>query len=556
MKVKLLIFLSLFSIFSINAQEDAWVYFVDKPNGANQIAAPLTILTQRALDRRTKQSIPLDIKDAPLEANYVAAVANATGITVLARSKWLNALHIQGSKTDIDNLIDLEFPIGTKIVSSIEFADRSIADTKNRIAKTQKVSKWDKIGKIKALPNYGNATNQIEILNGNVLHENNFTGEDMYIAVMDGGFPGVKTYEAFSNVYNSGRILGGYDFVNRNDEYDAGISHGMSVLSTMAGFLESDGEGTSTIDYIGTAPDASYYLFITEDGNNEVRLEESLWVEATERADSLGVDVINTSLGYSIFFDNIDHNYEYSDMDGQTTFISRGAEVAFSRGMILVTSAGNEGNDSSWPYINAPADAENTLTIGAVDSSGTIAGFSSYGPTSDFRVKPDVCSQGLGSYVVNGSTSVGSGSGTSYASPIMAGAVACLWQAFPTKTNAEIVQLIKESAHLYNNPNNHEGYGIPDFESIYNKVLSVPNEELVKQFTVYPNPVKDQLFIKFPNNYEEVKVTVYNVLGKMQLQQVVKKESPSLNIAHFSKGLYMVSLSNGDVKTSFKIFKN
>ena len=275
----------------------------------------------------------------------------------------------------------------------------------------------------------------------------------MHIAVIDAGFPGVNTLSAFSRIRTNNKILGGYDFVNRNINFYTGDSHGTSVLSTIAGFVADQ--------FVGTAPDASFYLFITEDNTKETPLEESLWVEAAERADSLGVDIINTSLGYYTF-DNPKHDYTYADMNGNKTFISRGAEIGFSRGMILVNAAGNEGA-VAWKYIIAPADAKSVLAVGAVNASKVIASFSSFGPTADDRVKPDVLAHGQDVFVINAAGNIATSNGTSFASPVMAGVVACFWQKNPTKTNKEIIQIIKESAHLYNNPSPQYGYGIPKF---------------------------------------------------------------------------------------------
>ncbi|MFK5959352.1 MAG: S8 family serine peptidase [Lutibacter sp.] len=461
MKKKLLIFLLIFSLTKSFAQvEDAWVYFNDKPSETTFTNSPLTMLTQRALDRRTRYNIALDIKDIPVEANYVLQVKNSAGITIKARSKWLNALHIQGIKADIDNLLNLNF------VNSVYYANKSL-NTGGKSLKNKKVIQTNKTLDIVTDYNYGNGANQIEMLSGEVLHQNNFTGQGMQIAIIDAGFPNVDNYSAFQRIRDNNQILGGYDFVNRNDNFYTGFYHGMAVLSTIGGYLDNE--------FIGTAPDAEFYLFISEDTDNETPLEESLWVEAAERADSLGVDVINTSLGYTTF-DNSNYNYGYADMDGQTTFISRGAEIAFSRGMIIVNSAGNEGN-SAWHYISAPADAASVLSIGAVDASGIIASFSSYGPTSDGRIKPDVCAQGANVYIINSSGNVATSNGTSFSSPVLAGVVTCLWQAFPNKSNAEIVQLIKESSHLYASPTAQEGYGIPNFETVYN-LLSIDMNDL------------------------------------------------------------------------------
>ena len=440
--------------------EDAWVYFNDKPSETTYTNSPLTMLTQRALDRRTRYNIVIDFKDVPVEATYVSQVKNSTGITIKARSKWLNALHIQGTKTDIDNLFNLSF------VNSIDYANKSL-NAVGKSSKNKKVIKTNKTLDIVTDYNYGNGANQIEMLSGEVLHQNNFTGEGMQIAVIDAGFPNVDTFPAFKRIRDNNQILGGYDFVNRNDNFYTGYYHGMAVLSTIAGYLDNQ--------FIGTAPDADFYLFISEDADNETPLEESLWVEAAERADSLGVDVINTSLGYTTF-DNSNYDYEYADMDGETTFISRGAEIASSRGMIVVNSAGNEGN-SAWNYISAPADAASVLSIGAVNASGVIASFSSYGPTSDGRIKPDVCAQGASVYIINTSGNIATSNGTSFSSPVLTGVITCLWQAFPEKTNAEIIQFVKESSHLYTSPSSQEGYGIPNFQTVYN-LLSISSEDL------------------------------------------------------------------------------
>jgi len=462
MKVKFL-FICIVLIIQQNfsQEKDAWVFFKDKPSEDTFLSAPLTMLSQRSIDRRIRYSINLDSKDVPIENSYYTQIENTTGITIQSKSKWLNALHVKGSQIAISGLSEFSF------VQKIEWADKSILSSKE-----SKVSSKTDYGnkKLEVFTDfdYGTSANQIEMLKGDVLHENNFTGEGMYIAILDGGFESVDSNIAFSRLHTNNQILGGYNFVERNDNFYSRHSHGTSVLSTMGGYVEGS--------LVGTAPDASFYLFITEDISQEVPLEESLWVEAAEKADSLGVDVINTSLGYSSFFDNVNHNYPYEAMDGKTTFISRGASIAFERGMFLVNSAGNEGNDP-WRYINAPADVDNVLTVGAVNAAGTIAAFSSFGPTSDGRVKPDVSAQGLGTVLVNSGGNIATGNGTSFSSPVMAGVVACLWQAFPDKSNLELLDLIRASGHLYPNFTEQMGYGIPNFQTIYN-LLSVDESDL------------------------------------------------------------------------------
>jgi subtilisin family serine protease len=538
-KTKLLLtFLFLFSLNNLWAQvEDAWVYFKDKPSQTEFMEAPLTMLSQRALDRRTRYNIALDLNDVPAEASYIIQIKNATGITVKAKSKWLNALHIQGTQTDINNISSLNF------VSKVEYANKSLNPSGKNEKQQKRVRKKIKLN-FKTYFNYGNATNQIQMLKGNVLHQNNFTGEGMQIAIIDAGFPNVDNFAAFKRIRDNNQILGGYDFVNRNENFYTGYHHGMSVLSTIAGYVDNQ--------FVGTAPDAKFYLFISEDNVNETPLEESLWVEAAEKADSLGVDVINTSLGYTTF-DNSDYNYTYADMDGKTTFISRGAEIAFSRGMIVVNSAGNEGDDP-WHYISAPADAVSVLSIGAVNASGNIANFSSYGPTADNRVKPDVCAQGAGVYIINSSGGITTSNGTSFSSPVLTGVVACLWQAFPDKNNAEIIQLVKESAHLYDNPTAQEGYGIPNFESVFN-LLNVEETEEILEVVAFPNPSENKLKFKFPNQVTEMELVVFNVLGMWLSSEKITKTDPVKDISNLAQGLYFMQLKFDDKVKMIKILK-
>lgn len=427
--------------------EIAWVFFKDKPSKATYLANPSLMLSQRSIQRRTRQNILLDDNDVPIEKTYYNEVKNRAGIKIMAKSKWLNALHIEGTKTNINKLKQLSF------VAKIEFADKSLNAT-DRVAPAKRLHHPEnKFGSISTDYSYGNGSNQIEMLGGEALHQQNFTGTGMIIAVIDGGFPGVDTFIAFKRLRDQNKILGGYNYVTRSSNFYTGISHGTAVLSTIASYVDNQ--------FIGTAPDASFYLFITEDGTKETPLEESLWVEAAEKADSLGVDIINTSLGY-FTFDNPKYDYSYADMNGSKTFISRGAEIGFSRGMIIVNAAGNEGAEP-WKYIIAPADAKSVLAVGAVDAAKIIATFSSFGPTADGRVKPDVLAQGLNAFVINADGQIAPSSGTSFASPIMTGVIACYWQKNYTKKNTEIIQMIKESAHLYHNPSPQYGYGIPKF---------------------------------------------------------------------------------------------
>ncbi len=469
--------------------EDAWVYFKDKPNSENYLSNPLTMLTQRAIDRRTAQNIAIDITDVPIFQSYINQITISTGITVKAKSKWLNCLHVRGLQTDINLLKLLSF------VEYIDFANHALNAAKIASVKKLKNSPINKTVATAVNYDYGNSANQIQMLNGHLLHQLNYTGSGKVIAVLDAGFPNVNTAQPFQRLINNGLILGGYDYVNKNSNFYTGNSHGTLVLSLMGGF--ADGQ------LVGTAPDASYYLFITEDAvssfpYSENPVEESNWVEAAEEADRLGVDIITSSLGY-FGYDNPNYSYTYSDMTGNLAFASRGANIAFNKGIVVVASAGNEGQ-STEPHIGVPAEATNVLAIGAVNPDKTYADFSSIGPSYDQRVKPDVVAQGQNPYFSDTSGNITNGnSGTSFSCPITAGMIACLWQALPTKTNQQIKQLIIQSADKYSSPTNQLGYGIPDFNLALSNGLSTISFSKA-DLIIYPNPTKDTIKVNFPEN--------------------------------------------------------
>ena len=536
---KIYLFLFLVSSFVGFSQEDAWVYFKDKPGAQTYLDNPLTILSQRALDRRSNQGIALDSKDVPIYQPYIDQVATATGITVKAKSKWFNCVHVRGLQADITALTSLYF------VEKVEFANRSVSVSKISATKQDKTRPVNKTLQTNTTFNYGNSANQIQMLNGHLLHQSNYTGSGKIIAVMDGGFPGVNTAPTFARLRDNNQILGGYDYVNRNADFYTGISHGTSVLSLMGGFVDNA--------LVGTAPDASYYLFITEDGPNESPLEMSNWVEAAEEADRLGVDIINTSLGYTTF-DNSNYNFAYNDMNGTTTFISKGLDVAFSRGMVCVVSAGNDGNDA-WHYISAPADAANALTIGAVKADETYATFSSQGPTFDGRIKPDVTAQGQNPYVSDATGSItNSGSGTSYSGPIVAGMVACLWQALPAKTNQQIKQLITQSADRYAAPTVEYGYGIPDFGLALTNGLSV-DTFLKNDFVVYPNPANDSISVTLSEGFTSGNIVLYTLLGQKVLEEKITKQSSNISIKSLEIGTYLYKIESNGFSKSGKVVK-
>jgi len=545
MKNKLLIIL-LFVSNCFFAQEDAWIYFNAKPNSAAFFSDPLSELTQRSLTRRTTQNIALDSKDAPIHQPYVDQVEAATGITVLAKSKWLNMVHVRGSQTDIAALLGLSF------VDHIQYANHSLnpggklAPVSNQIAK---INKWQDTNNTQVNYNYGNSATQVQMLNCHILHQNNYTGNGKVVAILDAGFPGVNTAAPFQSLRTRGLILGGYDFVNNSTSFYTGNSHGTNVLSTM---------GANATNLVGTSPDAGYYLFITEDVATETPLELSNWVEAAEEADRLGVDVINSSLGY-FGFDNAAYSYTHAKMNGQTSVASRAVDIAFEKGMICVISAGNEGG-SSEPHVGTPADALRAVTIGSVTNAEIKSGFSSIGPTGDGRMKPDLMAMGSSSVISNTSGTITTSSGTSFSSPILAGAITSFWSAFPSKTNAEIVQFVKASADRYAAsvvvPNNNYGYGIPDFQLAMNAALSTTQFESNQTVKIYPNPVNSEITISITDEFIGASFELYNQLGQNVLKTSISNLLEHVNVVNLTSGVYFYSISNTNKSLQGKLIKN
>ena len=549
MKKFSLLVLVFVSTFSFAQTEDALVYLEAKDPAvvSAALANPLTIITQAAIDRKNTHGTVIDARDVPLNEIQKAAIEAATGITVLAKSKWLNTVYVRGTENNINALLNLSF------VVDVEFADKSLNRPTGGTQFTK--DKFEIENQSRPVYNYGSATNQTEMINMDYLHENGYTGENVLVAFMDNGYPGVLTNPAYTNLRNEGRLKGYYDFVDRVENSDGTGSHGASTFSDAAGFLEDSNPNRA---FVGTAPSASYYLFITEDGGSETPAEEAYWVEALERADSLGVYVTNTSLGYQDYDDyNPAYSHTYEDLDGQTTIAARGSNAGFDKGMINVTSAGNDGRPGSFGYVATPADAPGSFTIGSVTSVGSPSDFSSYGPTVDGRIKPDVVAQGSNSAVIDQFGNITTSSGTSFSSPITAGAVASLWGAVPTLTNDVVMQAIRESADKYNNPTDKLGYGIPDFGEALNSLLTVGIEEqmLENNFALYPNPVTTQINISFPKSAENAEFALYNVLGEKILQSRISTMKNSIDVSGLSSGMYIASITSNNKTTSYKIIK-
>ena len=552
---KLLLFLFIItSLSSFSQVEDAWVFLKDKPKSSTFLSNPLTMLSQRALDRRSENFVPLDEKDVPVDEDYLDDLKADANLTVLGKSKWLNAVHIQAEIDDINTLV-----AQYSFINNIEFANKSLNNSGKKRIKSIVSNHQNKFKVAKTDFNYGDADNQIKMLKGNYLHQEGLTGEGQIIAIIDAGFPNVNTLSAFQRIRDNNQILGGYNFADRNENFYSRDSHGTHVLSSIAGYIENE--------FVGTAPDAKFYLFISEIAETETVLEETLWVEAAERADSLGVNVINTSLGYTTY-DNANHSHTYEDMDGKTTFISRGAEIGASRGLLLINAAGNEGS-KTWKYIGAPADAASVITVGAVDYLGNITSFSSFGPSSDGRIKPEILGQGQNPALINYATGeiMTSSSGTSFSSPIMAGLIACLNQnrSFVlrssaknrTNYNSNLIESVFKSADRFNNPTEQHGYGIPNFENALNFYISTGSIEdaILSKLEIYPNPIND--FFQFSSNidvFTDFKFQIYTVLGKKILEKENFK-SRFIDISTLKTGIYLLKVQKGNNQKILKLIK-
>ena len=449
------------------------IEFTNKSNNSYSLDAPEIFLSGEALSRRQKQGISLSDNDLPVTPAYIDSV-RATGATILTVSKWFNAVTIKATDDSV-----------LRKIGKLTFIKKKPA---LRILSTanHKTGVTGGIQEMTADPeyDYGVSGWQTIIHNGQLLHNQGYTGHGMTIAVIDAGFYHVDQLEAFSALWENGQILGTHDFVIAGSNVFNGHSHGMVVLSIIGGNLPGE--------LIGTAPDADFWLLRSEDTGSEFLIEEDNWTAAAEFADSAGADIINSSLGYSEF-DDPAMNHTYGDMDGNTSRISRAADIAASKGILVVVSAGNQGA-KNWHYISAPADADSVLAIGAVDANGTIADFSSRGPSSDLRIKPDAVAIGKGTWMADFVSGIRQGNGTSLSAPVITGLSACLWQSVPGASAMEVLAAIKESSDRFTQPDDDYGYGIPDF-SLAHVLLKkqVSGSPAGLNIIAFPNPFRSEL---------------------------------------------------------------
>ncbi len=540
---------ALFLIFSslVSAQlapGKYWISFTDKENSPYSLDAPEEYLSSRAIERRANQDIEIQITDLPVNPDYINQVLALGEMQLLFSSKWFNSIAVAPEdSTVLEQVAQLPFVSDIRSVQSLgheEVPQRTEASIHHR-----------------DFEEYGISLHQISMLNGHLLHDAGFTGAGLRIGLMDGGFAGANEMEAFQPLIADGRLIGTWDFVDQQEDVFHSSTHGTLVWSAMASMWPDS--------IIGSAPEAEYMLFRTENVASEYQLEEVNWIAAAEMADSSGVDVLNTSLGYTTFDDSL-QSYTYEDMDGQTTWISRAGNIAARKGMLVVNSAGNSGA-APWHYIGAPADADSVLAIGAVAADSAVVAFSSRGPSFDGRVKPNVCAQGSQTVMANANNTVIKGNGTSFSSPVLAGLAACLWQTNPSAGNMQVFAAIEQSAHLYDNPNDSLGYGLPNFflaQSILDDMVTGTTniEQSGLQVKAFPNPFNKQLRLLIKDTEGgTITCEVYDVRGRMvgaEQYNIAPGQSwidMSGTFAGLKNGIYLIRIHLNGKSESIKVQK-
>ncbi|TXK47660.1 S8 family serine peptidase [Pontibacter qinzhouensis] len=523
------------------------IYFTDKADSPFSIDRPEAFLSEKALKRRSNQQLPVTARDLPVNPAYIAAVQQLD-VPVWYSTKWFNGVVVACTDEQLTKIQALPF------VKNSQSLNREKAGQATK--KSGELSAFKVTGSPEAEQEqdenekelYGLGFHQADMIGAVNLHKDGNKGENMTIAVLDAGFPGVNTAAAFEHLYTNNQITATFDFVAKQANVYHASSHGTFVLSTIAAYLPNR--------FVGTAYKANFLLLRTEDAASEHNIEEINWLLAAEFADSAGADIINSSLGYTTFHAP-SVSYTYQDMDGNTTLVARAADFAAATGMLVVVSAGNDG-DKQWRYIASPADADSVLTVGAVDSLGVQAPFSSVGPTSDGRIKPDVVGLGWNAYFLNTAGNIVRGNGTSFSGPIVAGMAACLWQANSSLTNMALMQLLRQSGSNASTPDNNIGYGLPSYSRTTNAPLGKNTDKQV----LVSNPVgQHDIILSFGNAWyqQEVQVQVYDVTGKLLYKQQVfadqQKQVLGLQPQQLKQGLYICRLSSPKNRSTVRFLK-
>lgn len=535
-------FLSLISGI-VQSQNPRYLVRLKDKNPANNpysLENPGEFLSLKAIERREKQNISYDSLDLPIAPVYIDSLLS-TGIKIQNKSKWFNSVVAEMDSSRIEELKKFSF------VEEIIFLapPKQFSESKDNSG----TQSYDQAKFAEHLLShgdsiyYGISANQIKLAHGHVLHENGYKGEGISIAVLDGGFNKVDKLPAFDSLWTNGRILGTRNFEDRENGVFRDHYHGTYVLSILGANLPDK--------LYGSAPEADYWLLRTEVTSSEYLVEEYNWIAAAEFADSAGADIINSSLGYSEF-DDSSQNHTYEELDGQTTPISKAAQIAANRGILVVVSAGNLGN-SPWNYISAPADAYDILTVGATNQYGDYVSFSSKGPSSDGRIKPEVSAQGQGTFFQSGDSSIVAGSGTSFSAPIISGLAACLWQKNNESDYLEIRETIIRNSSQFDSPDTLLGFGIPDFASAAGiEYMSANSQQKITQGEpkVYPNPFRNSFTISFSNfskDIDSINIKIVNITGSVICKKsiVSPAEGHNVNIDELKKsppGIYFVEV--------------
>ncbi|MEM1137701.1 MAG: S8 family serine peptidase [Bacteroidota bacterium] len=524
------------------------IFFKDKVGTSFNLSEPQAFLSEKAIQRRTKQNISINERDLPVSEVYLDSIS-ALGGEIIYTTKWLNGALIEANNGDILSTIkDLSF------IKELDFNLGALSpNTYNEDFNSMPELFSKQMQDEGHILDYGNSFNQLDMLGITTMHREGYTGKGVTIAVVDGGFSNVQNISAFDSLMLKGQLLATYDFVDREEAVFDDDDHGTNVLSVIGAY--------SPGNLIGAAYDADFVLLRSEDVPIESRLEEFYWLLAAEFADSIGVDILNTSLGYSVFFDDPLENYSKNDLDGNAALITRAADFAAATGMLIVVSAGNEGNDP-WGTISPPADGDSVLTVGGVTALEQYAGFSSVGPSFDGRIKPDVAAQGTSVVISRSNGSFTVANGTSFSAPLITGLAAGVWQAFPNLTNMQLIDTLKTIASQRNSPDNELGYGIPDFSKLRGSVTGLEKVNALN-LQVYPMPFQDSFNILFPEqlNEQKVLVEIYDLTGKI----LFEKEKDILNnviglqyreITFLPKGVLLLKISSKSGNAHQTLIKN
>ncbi|MFW5793228.1 MAG: S8 family serine peptidase [Bacteroidota bacterium] len=542
-----------------------WVSFLDKEYSPYSLDNPEEFLSDASIQRRIKFDIELNDMDLPVSPIYVDSVSDVA--SVLYTSKWFNAALVKIQS--VDEYTDI---MGFSFFRDIRFAKSLSTKKTNKISKSPphysddfdfyshlltSINYNGLYSFATPLNDYGQMGDQIRLLNGDKLHNDGYWGEGVSIALLDAGYTNVDYINAFSHLWDSDNVLGYYNIVDDGQSVFDSHYHGTMVLSVMAANIPGEVKGA--------APEASYWLIRTEDASTEYIIEEYNWLKGAEIADSAGVYIINSSLGYSEF-DDSSQNYTYEDLDGVTSISAQAANYAHDRGILVFSSAGNYGS-GIWLYIGTPADSFGAIAVGATNLDGERASFSSIGPSADGRVKPDVMAPGENVTVIDTDGFITYSNGTSFSSPILAAVAACLWEEFPEKSNDVIKEAIIRSASHYLDPDEFYGYGIPDFtlaRIILNNDFSlVNNYSGNKSVSINPNPLSESSYIAmFANKPDVAVLKIYNINGQqvyslndIQISNGYNKIYPFGDFMSFPQGVYIVKLSTQTEKYSIKAVK-